>query len=66
MDQILACPVCSHTIGAHSADGCQPQSRGSQLCSCSMNSSDVVEATLRVDDAKRAAAVAEPFRLRAL
>jgi len=29
-----------------------------------MNASDVVEATLRLDDAKRATAVAEPFRLR--
>jgi len=63
MEQILACPACIHTIGVHSADGCQ-QPRGSQPCTCSMNASDVVEATLRLDDAKRATAVAEPFRLR--
>jgi len=65
MDQILACPACMHTIGAHSADGCQQLSSGSQKCSCSENASDVVEATLRIDDAKRSAAVAEPFRMRA-
>jgi hypothetical protein len=63
MEQILACPVCIHTIGVHSADGCQ-QSRSSQPCTCSMNASDVVEATLRLDNAKHATAVAEPFRLR--
>jgi len=64
MDHILACTICQHPIGVHSADGCRSSTRSREACSCGLNAADVVEATLRDDEVKRAGLLSEPFQFR--
>lgn len=62
MDQILACPSCSHAIGLHMPDGCQSRSRFS--CDCVANAHDVIEAVLADDFRKREQMLSEPWSFR--
>jgi len=64
MDHMLACTICQHPIGVHSADGCRSATRLREACPCGLNAADVVDATLRDDEMKRARLLSQPVQFR--